>query len=210
VFLKRTAFKGIRKVFPKSTFASSIIRLAVVFCILGCIVCIARTKANSPLFLLNTTAAETDVPSILDIYKPIPVENRVSGIESPSAREINNLETWKKSQLAISRVEQPDEWQTVRMRVTAYCPCEKCCGEYADGITACGHTIKPGDAFAAADRQYPFGTEMIVAGYNNNQPIKVLDRGGAIRENRLDVFFHTHEEALQWGVKYIDVKVHRK
>jgi 3D (Asp-Asp-Asp) domain-containing protein len=51
---------------------------------------------------------------------------------------------------------------------------------------------------------------MIVAGYDNDQPIKVLDRGGAIRENRLDVFFHSHEEALQWGVKYIDVKVHRK
>jgi 3D (Asp-Asp-Asp) domain-containing protein len=191
--LKRTAFKCI-KVFPKSTFTSSIIHLAVVFCVLGCIVCIAYTKANSPLFLLNTTATETDVPSILDIHnsavrRPVKilVEHQESDIESP-----------------------PEEWQSVRMRVTAYCPCEKCCGEYADGITACGHTIKPGDAFAAADRQYPFGTEMIVAGYNNDQPIKVLDRGGAIREKRLDVFFHSHEEALQWGVKYIDVKVHRK
>ncbi len=187
--MKRAAFKRIRKVFPKSTVTSSIIRLAVVFCILGCIVCIAHTKANSQLLLLNTTATETDVPSILDTHNPILVENQASDIDSPL---------------------QPDEWQTVRMRVTAYCPCEKCCGEYSDGVTACGHRICPGDAFAAADRQYPFGAEMIVAGYNNDQPIKVLDRGGAIRENRLDVFFHSHEEALQWGVKYIDVKVHRK
>ena len=102
---------------------------------------------------------------------------------------------------------QSDEWQTVRMRVTAYCPCERCCGEYADGITACGHEIRPGDAFAAADRTYSFGTEMVVAGYNNGEPIRVLDRGGAIRGNRLDVFFHSHEAALQWGVKYVDVKV---
>lgn len=101
------------------------------------------------------------------------------------------------------------QWQTIRMRVSAYCPCEKCCGKYADGITACGHKIRPGDAFVAADKRFSFGTEMIVPGYNNDKPIKVLDRGGTIRGNHLDVFFHTHEQALRWGVKYIDVKVRR-
>ena len=106
--------------------------------------------------------------------------------------------------------ERSGEWQTVRMRVTAYCPCPKCCGEYSNGITACGHKIQPGEAFVAADKGYPFGTEMIIAGYNNGKPVKVLDRGGAVRGDRLDVFFHTHEEALRWGVKYLDVKVCRR
>ncbi len=103
-----------------------------------------------------------------------------------------------------------DGWQTVRMRVTAYCPCPKCCGEYADGITANGHRIRPGDTFVAADRRYSFGTEMLIPGYNNSMPVEVLDRGGAIKGNRLDVFFATHQEALQWGVKYLDVEVRRK
>jgi 3D (Asp-Asp-Asp) domain-containing protein len=106
--------------------------------------------------------------------------------------------------------EQSGEWQTVRMRVTAYCPCPKCCGEYSGGPTACGHKILLGDTFVAADGKYDFGTEMLIAGYNNGEPVKVLDRGGAIRGDRLDVFFGSHEEALKWGVKYIDVKVHRK
>lgn len=105
--------------------------------------------------------------------------------------------------------EQSDEWQTVRMRVTAYCPCEECCGRYSDGVTACGHKIRPGDVFVAADKEYPFYTQMIIPRYNNSEAVKVLDRGGAIRGNRLDVFFHSHEEALRWGVKYLDVKVHR-
>jgi len=61
----------------------------------------------------------------------------------------------------------------------------------------------------AADRKYHFGTEIVVPGYNDGKPIKVLDRGGAIRGNKLDVFFHSHKKAMQWGVKYIDVKVHR-
>ena len=104
---------------------------------------------------------------------------------------------------------QSGEWQTVPMRVTAYCPCEKCCGKYSNGQTACGHKIRPGDAFVAADKEYSFGTEIIIPGYENAEPVKVLDRGGAIRGNRLDVFFASHEDALKWGVKHLDVKVRR-
>jgi 3D (Asp-Asp-Asp) domain-containing protein len=99
------------------------------------------------------------------------------------------------------------EWLTIRMCVTAYCPCPKCCGRYSDGVTACGHRMRPGDSFVAADKKYPFGTEMIIPGYKNDQPVKVLDRGGAICGNRLDVFFNSHKEALEWGVRNLDVKV---
>jgi len=106
-----------------------------------------------------------------------------------------------------SQPEAAENFQTVKMRVTAYCPCEKCCGRYADGVTACGHKIQPGDYFVAADRRFAFGAEMIIPGYNSDKAVEVLDRGGAIRGNRLDVFFHSHQEALNWGVKYLDVKV---
>jgi 3D (Asp-Asp-Asp) domain-containing protein len=99
------------------------------------------------------------------------------------------------------------EWQTVRMRVTAYCPCSKCCGQYADGVTASGYKIQPGDTFVAADKRHPFGTEMVVPGYSDSQAVKVLDRGGDIKGNRLDVFFHSHQQALEWGVQYLDVQV---
>lgn len=109
-----------------------------------------------------------------------------------------------------STLEQSGSWQIIRMRVTAYCPCPKCCGKYSGGPTACGHKIRPGDTFVAADKRYCFGTEMLIAGYNNGQPVKVLDRGGAIQGDRLDVFFGSHEEALEWGVKYLDVKVRRE
>ncbi len=100
-------------------------------------------------------------------------------------------------------------------RVTAYCPCRKCCGQFAQGITASGHVIKHGDKFVAADKKFPFGTEFVIPGYNNSNPVKVLDRGGAIKGNRLDVFFGfdpnstctPHEKALEWGVKYLKVKI---
>jgi len=100
-----------------------------------------------------------------------------------------------------------ESWRVVRMRVTAYCPCSKCCGEYSDGFTACNHHIQNGDRFVAADKRYPFGTEMIIPGYNQSYPVQVKDRGGAIKNDKLDVFFNTHDEALAWGVQYLDVLV---
>jgi 3D (Asp-Asp-Asp) domain-containing protein len=100
-----------------------------------------------------------------------------------------------------------NSWRTIRMRVTGYCWCKKCCGKHSDGITANGHRIRIGDTFVAADKKFSFGTEMIVPGYNNSQPVKVLDRGRVIKGNRLDIFFNSHHRAKVWGVRYLPVKV---
>lgn len=89
-------------------------------------------------------------------------------------------------------------------RVTAYCPCEKCCGKWADGVTASGHVIQTGDKFVAAPPEIPFGTVLDIPGYGT---VPVLDRGGVIKGKRLDVFFDTHQEALNWGVKHLIVQM---
>ena len=93
----------------------------------------------------------------------------------------------------------------VEMEVTAYCPCAKCCGEWADGYTACGKLAH--GCFVAAPKSYPFGTILIIPGYNDSRPVAVLDRGGAIRGNKLDVFFPTHQDALNWGRRNLMVQV---
>jgi 3D (Asp-Asp-Asp) domain-containing protein len=102
---------------------------------------------------------------------------------------------------------ETDLWLTIEMRVTAYCWCKKCCGKHSDGITANGHRIRIKDRFVAADKKYSFGTEMIVPGYNDSQPVKVLDRGRVIRGNKLDIFFNSHHRTKVWGVRYLPVKV---
>ena len=95
-----------------------------------------------------------------------------------------------------------------RMRVTAYCPCARCCGQWADGITASGRPVSAnGGHFVAAPRGYAFGTRIVIPGYGGSQPVPVFDRGGAIRGSRLDVFFPTHQQALAWGVQHLDVVV---
>ena len=99
-------------------------------------------------------------------------------------------------------------YRTIRMEVTAYCPCPKCCGENAQGITASGHDVSYNNShFVAADTEVlPFGTKLVIPGYTG-APVEVIDRGGAIKGNKLDVFFPTHEEALQWGRQFLDVTV---
>jgi 3D (Asp-Asp-Asp) domain-containing protein len=67
--------------------------------------------------------------------------------------------------------------------------------------------IKPGDKFVAAPRNIPFGTLIAILGYNNGKPVPVLDRGEAIKDNKLDLFFPTHKAALEWGRRKIIVKI---
>ncbi len=88
--------------------------------------------------------------------------------------------------------------------VTAYCPCELCCGEYADGLTASGRLAE--GFLVAAPLDMPFGTLLRIPGYNNGDPVPVLDRGGAIKGNRLDLLFPTHIKALRWGRQYLKIE----
>lgn len=99
--------------------------------------------------------------------------------------------------------------------VTAYCPCEKCCGIWAgigsikDGTrkTASGHIITENDKFCAADTSIlPFKTKIDIPGYGI---CNVEDRGGAIKKKKLDLYFPTHQEALNWGRRTIGIKIYK-
>lgn len=85
--------------------------------------------------------------------------------------------------------------------ITAYCPCEKCCGEYADGLTASGTVATEGRTCAVDPDVIPLGTEIEIDG------VKYIaeDVGGAIKGNRIDICFNDHRSALQYGVKCREV-----
>ena len=74
------------------------------------------------------------------------------------------------------------------------------------GITASGTKAKSG-TIAADTRFYPFGTVMNIPGYGTG---RVEDRGGAIQgPARIDLFFKTHQQALQWGRRRVSVYIWR-
>jgi 3D (Asp-Asp-Asp) domain-containing protein len=92
--------------------------------------------------------------------------------------------------------------------VTAYCPCQKCCRKFSDGVTASGLPVDGiFKRFVAAPPEYEFGTIVIIPGYG---AVPVLDRGGAIQGNKFDVFFPDHNEALNWGRKNMIIWIEEK
>lgn len=86
-------------------------------------------------------------------------------------------------------------------KITGYCSCSKCCGK-ATGRTASG-TIATAGRTVAASAALPYGTKVNINGHTYT----VEDRGGAIKGNKIDIYFSSHAQALAWGVKYLPVEV---
>lgn len=95
-------------------------------------------------------------------------------------------------------------------RVTAYCSCEKCCGEWAknrpNGIVygAAGVELKAGVSCASP---LPLGTVVEVEGLGEyivqDRPAQwVIDKYG---ENQIDIYFDSHEAASAFGLKQLNV-----
>lgn len=87
-----------------------------------------------------------------------------------------------------------------RFKLTAYCACKKCCGK-SDGITATGTIAKQGRTIAVDPKKIPYGTKVII----NGKTYVAEDCGGSIKGNRIDIFFNSHQAALEFGIQYAEV-----
>ena len=91
--------------------------------------------------------------------------------------------------------------KTIVMHATAYTDDAKSQGKWV-GRTATGR--KPQVGVVAVDpRVIPLGTKLYIEGYGN---AVAGDTGGAIKGNRIDLFFNTRAEAIRFGRR--SVKVH--
>jgi 3D (Asp-Asp-Asp) domain-containing protein len=99
--------------------------------------------------------------------------------------------------------------RTIWMRVTAYSPDARSCGKWADGQTATMHSVWTNAMrlVAADTRVLPYRSLITVPGYADSEIVPVLDCGGAIKGNRLDVLFPTHKIARRWGVRDLPITV---
>ncbi|MFH0069963.1 ubiquitin-like domain-containing protein [Peribacillus sp. NPDC056705] len=86
---------------------------------------------------------------------------------------------------------------------TAYTASCKGCS----GVTSTGVDLKsnPGAKIIAVDPNViPMGSKVYVDGYGY---AVAADKGGAIKGNRIDVFFSSKNDAYRWGVKRVKIRV---
>lgn len=86
---------------------------------------------------------------------------------------------------------------------TAYCPCPICCGKWSGGATKSGVMPKAGRTIAVDPKVIPLGSKVEV----NGKVYVAEDTGSAINGNIIDIFFNTHNEALNWGRQKVNVRI---
>lgn len=103
-----------------------------------------------------------------------------------------------------------NEWENIgEFKITAYCSCEKCCGVWAENrpngvvYTASGEKAEAGKTIAVDTSVIPFGTEVKIG----DVIYTAQDTGSAVKGNVIDVYYDSHEEALNHGAKYQEVEV---
>lgn len=89
-----------------------------------------------------------------------------------------------------------------KFKISAYCHCSKCCGK-SNGITATGTKVAANRTIAVDPRIIPLGSKVVIDGHT----YIAEDTGGNIKGNRIDIYFSSHQEALNWGIKYKDVNI---
>ena len=157
-------------------------------------------------FSVSTSDFDTTVE-----YKPTPktkslktAKNESESIVEETTTETEITETAEETMIieeetTIAEQYLPLDRYLGEFLLTAYCPCSYCCGK-SDGITATGTVAPAGRTIAVDPRIIPYGSQVKI----NGHIYTAEDCGGAIKSNKIDIFFSTHQEALNFGTRYAD------
>ncbi|WP_243290309.1 LysM peptidoglycan-binding domain-containing protein [Bacillus sp. FJAT-47783] len=136
---------------------------------------------------IEETPVQNETPEQAPVQNETPVQEKVENSDAPSPS--SDTETAAKEQLTVT--------------ATAYTAnCEGCSGKTSTGIDL---KANPNQKVISVDPNViPLGSKVYVEGYGT---AIAGDTGGAIKGNKIDVFFPSENEAIQWGVKEVSVQI---
>lgn len=151
---------------------------------------------------LELNEEEKVVPEASEMHLPLPDDP-----PSVSPSSLPSLSVRPSSVQTLRREPYREVWAIV----TAYCPCVRCCGWFANGLTSIG-----ADAWrrgvAADPDAIPYGTKVYIEGYGYGY---IDDSGIAMRRAwsrrgilHLDVRMKYHWQARQWGRRLMTVRIY--
>lgn len=162
--------------------------------------------------LEQINSEETEKVAVLTKQK----EQLETNLESARQRSVDlrariNGNREEIEQLEIELEQKKSVGRTITVKVTGYCPCSYCCGEWAHlnpGITASGTVAKYGTI--AAPPSIPFGTKMKIEGYGD-MIFTVEDTGSAVVYEDgiyvIDMWMPTHEQAYAVGNSIVQATI---
>ena len=98
---------------------------------------------------------------------------------------------------------EPEIQSLGTFKIYAYCPCKICCGNNAQGITKTGTQATQGRTIAVDPDVIPLGSIVII----NGAEYSAEDTGTGIDGKTIDMFFDSHQDAVNWGIKYLEVTI---
>lgn len=162
---------------------------------------VTPVRATAQLFGLDVDWSQEDLAVEVSIPDVVVAPMDVKIIPQHEPQKVK--EEVKKEEAAPAVSQQSSKGTYLgTFKITHYCACSKCCGQWG-GITAfAGTKLAPGRSIAVDPNQIPKMSWVYIEGYGLR---RAEDRGGAIKGNRIDVAVATHAEALRLGVVYRDV-----
>lgn len=166
-------------------------------------------------FILLTAliCMQTKINEFKTNIKELIEENNQINETNKKLEETLNVYIKEKDEMLL-KIEKLEEnirkLKIIRAKVTAYSPLDNRDGNQSQGNpsrTSTGRRV--GKHIAAADpKRLPYGTKLNIPGYGI---VEIQDTGGALRKDkkniRIDLYYETFEQAINWGIKDLEVEV---
>lgn len=148
--------------------------------------------------VIANAAATPDELEVIDLtVKP--------SVYSPYESTVEQMEDYENEKITDALI--GNAINLGEFKATAYCNCEKCCGEWAKyHQTRSGAVPMEGVTVAVDPDVIPLGS-MVYVTYEDGSTAEYVaqDTGGAIKGNRIDIYFESHQDALEFGVQAVNV-----
>lgn len=116
-----------------------------------------------------------------------------------TAEKVTEVQKVEETPSAPVAADSADKTYLGTYKATAYCNCSRCSSSGTD-LTASGVLPKAKHTISANLREFGFGTKLLIDGI-----VYTVEDTGSFGPGAVDIYFDTHQQALNYGVHYVDV-----
>jgi len=170
---------------------------------------LSAEKVQNRLISLAEESNREEAEESANNTKETTIKKKSTGtVKSETAKKKEPQKNSKPAQSKPKKETKPDR-KEMTVTATAYCGCHSCNGQWTGYPAADGTALRAFHTIAAAE-SIPFGTKVYIPyfdSYSNGGMFEVHDRGSAITEGRIDIYFDSHEKALEFGMRKLKIYI---